>query len=175
MQKLIDQTQAASPRYAGISKIMQAFTFSITTDAWGDIPFSEALRFEGNLRPVYDRSEDVYTGILALIDSGVEDLSKQSEFIPAGEDLIYGGDLAKWRRFANTLKLRLYVHYYPKVPATATSNINRLIALGPTAFMNSNADNFQLTFGAVIGNQNPIHQFELSRPIWPGRLRYTDC
>ncbi|SMB97300.1 hypothetical protein SAMN00120144_0347 [Hymenobacter roseosalivarius DSM 11622] len=164
MQKLIDQTQAASPKYAGISKIMQAFTFAITTDAFGDIPFTEALKFGANVQPKYDKSEDVYTGIMALLDSGIEDLGKASDFTPAGDDLIYNGDLTKWTKFANTLKLRLYVHYYPKVSATATSNIAALIAKGPTSFMGSNTDNFQLDFAAVSRNENPIHQFEISRP-----------
>ncbi|MBC6606594.1 SusD/RagB family nutrient-binding outer membrane lipoprotein [Hymenobacter sp. BT188] len=164
MQKLIEQTQTNSPRYAGISKIMQAFTFAITTDAWGDIPFTDALKFAGNVQPKYDKSDAVYTSILALIDSGVEDLGKASDLSPLTDDLIYGGDLNKWRKLANTLKLRLYVHYYPKVSATATSNIATLIAQGPTNFISTAADNFQMDFAAVSNNENPIHQFEGRRP-----------
>ncbi|HEX8428648.1 SusD/RagB family nutrient-binding outer membrane lipoprotein [Hymenobacter sp.] len=164
LQKLIDQTQATSPQYAGISKIMQAYLYGITTDSWGDIPYTEALKFATNVQPTYNGSTDVYTGLITLIDSGIEDLGKTSELTLGADDLIYGGDLTKWKKFANTLKLRLYLHYYPKVSATASSSIATLLGQGAADFMTSNADNFQLTFAAVSNNENPIHQFDLRRP-----------
>ncbi|UOG73899.1 SusD/RagB family nutrient-binding outer membrane lipoprotein [Hymenobacter tibetensis] len=164
LQKLIDQTQATSPHYAGVSKIMQAYLYGITTDTWGDIPYTEALKFATNVQPTYTASADVYTGLITLIDSGIEDLDKTSALAISTDDLIYGGDLAKWKKFANTLKLRLYLHYYPKVSPTATSSIAKLLEQGPNSFMTSNADNFQLNFAAVSNNENPIHQFDLRRP-----------
>lgn len=160
MQTLITQTQTTSPHYAGISKIMQAFLYSITVDSWGDIPISNALQFAGNIQPTYDSSEEAYTQIFALIDSGLADLDKQSTFSPSADDLIYGGSLPKWRRFANTLKLRLYLHYLPKAQQTVDPNFAALISRG----MTSNEDNFQLAFAAAANNENPIHQFEGRRP-----------
>ncbi|GGG51866.1 SusD/RagB family nutrient-binding outer membrane lipoprotein [Hymenobacter glacieicola] len=163
MKKLIEQTQSSSPKYAGISKIMQAFLFAVTTDAFGDIPYSQALQFEAQLQPTYDKSEDVYKGLITLIDDGVADLDKQSVLTPGADDLLYNGDLTKWKKLANALKLRLYVHYYPKFAATATSNINTLLSSG-APLMTSVSDNFQLNFQALANRTNPIDQFEPRRP-----------
>ena len=168
MQKLIDQTQASSPKYAGIAKITKGFLFSVTTDAFGDIPFSEALQFDNNFAPKYDASADVYKGIIALLNDGISDLKKASILTPGADDLIYGGDLGKWERMANTLKLRLYLHSFPKVTPTSNADFAALIApaVAPataTIFLRNNADNFQMRFEAVPNRNNPIDQFEKSR------------
>ena len=163
MQKLIDQTQATSPKYAGIAKITKGFLFSVTTDAFGDIPFSEALQFDKNFAPKYDASAAVYTGIIALLNDGISDLKKQSLLTPGNDDLIYGGDLAKWERMANTLKLRLYLHSFPKVTATSNADFAALLAASTSIFFRNNADNFQMRFEAIANRNNPIDQFEKSR------------
>jgi hypothetical protein len=165
LQKLVEQTQATSPAYSGVAKIMQAFLFSVTTDAFGDIPFTEALKFDQNLQPKYDASADVYAGVIAMLNSGIADLKKTSTFKPADDDLVYGGDLAKWEKLANTLKLRLYLHSYPKRAAEATAGIAAILA-SPTAtpVMAANSDNFQIAFEGSANKNNSIDQFEKSRP-----------
>lgn len=163
MQKLIDQTQASSPKYAGIAKITKGFLFSVTTDAFGDIPFTEALQFDKNFAPKYDASAAVYTGIIALLNDGIGDLKKQSLLTPGNDDLIYGGDLDKWERMANTLKLRLYLHAFPKVNASTNADFAALLAAPASTFFRNNADNFQLRFEAIANKNNPIDQFEKSR------------
>lgn len=160
LQKLIDQTQTNDPRYAGVAKIMQGFLFSVTTDAFGDIPFSEALRFDQNLQPKYDASQDVYAGIIALLNAGLDDLKKASAQSPGDDDLIYGGNLERWERFANTLKLRLYLHAVPK---TATFNPDFAAVLAANRMMRDNADNFQMRFENAANRQNPIDQYEKAR------------
>lgn len=161
LQKLIDQTQSTSPAYSGMAKIMQGFLYSVTTDAFGDIPFSEALRFDQNFQPRYDASAEVYRGIIVLLNSGIDDLRKTSTLTPGSDDLIYAGDLVKWTRFANTLKLRLYLHTFPLLSTTANADFAAVLAAGPV--MTANSDNFQLAFEAVANRTNPIHQYELSR------------
>ena len=161
MQRLIDLTQSTSPAYAGIAKIMKGFQFLVTTDAFGDIPLSEALKFEVNYTPKYDASADVYKGIVMLLDEGIADLKKESFIKPGADDLIYGGDLVKWERAANTIKLRLYIHYFPKISTTSSAEFAALLATN--MFMRNNADNFQLAFEAIANRNNPIDQFEKSR------------
>ena len=163
MQKLIDQTQAASPAYSGIAKIMKAYELLALTDAFGDIPFSQALVFDQNFSPAYDKSDAVYTGLVALLNDGIADIKKTSLLKPAADDLIYAGDLGKWERAANTIKLRLYIHYFPKVSTTANADMAALVALGSGSFILSNADNFQLRFESTANKNNPIDQFEKSR------------
>ena len=162
MQKLIEQTQAASPKYAGIGKIMKGYQFLVTTDAFGDVPFSEALQFDKKFAPKYDASADVYKGIVALLDDGIADLKKTSLLTPGADDLIYGGDLNKWERAANTIKLRLYIHYFPKISTNSNADIAALLGSGALFFRN-NADNLQMRFENAANKNNPIDQFEKSR------------
>jgi hypothetical protein len=164
MQKLIEQTQGSSPVYAGIAKIMKAYMISVTTDAFGDVPLSDALQFEKNPTPKYDASAEVYQKLIVLLNEGIDDLKKQSILKPGADDLIYGGDISKWERMANTLKLRLYIHYFPKISTTSNAEFAALLnATTPTPFFRNNADNFQLRFEAIANKNNPIDQFEKSR------------
>ncbi len=97
---------------------MKAYNYGIITDLWGDAPFSEALQGEaGNLKPVYDSQKDIYTGILAYLETANTLLSKsQSEYqeINSTQDVVYSGSVAKWRKFANSLALRYYMRISAK-------------------------------------------------------------
>ncbi|UYZ63266.1 SusD/RagB family nutrient-binding outer membrane lipoprotein [Hymenobacter weizhouensis] len=161
-QKLITQTESTSPAYSGIGKIMQGFLFAIAADAFGDVPLEDALKFEENVKPRYQSSEAVYAGALALLDAGIADLGKNSTLKPGADDLIYNGDLDKWIRFANTVKLRLFIHHYPKLSSQATTRINALLSSN-ALLMRNVGDNFQMRFEATSGRQNPIDQFENRR------------
>ncbi|KEO74502.1 SusD/RagB family nutrient-binding outer membrane lipoprotein [Anditalea andensis] len=164
LKRLEERTLTTSPHYAGISRILQGFLFMTVVDNWGDVPFTEALQLTDNLTPAYDNDEAIYTGIIAMIDSGIElTNSANSTFRPAGDDLIYNGDLAKWRRLANTIKLRLYLHYYPTNAALATQSISTLLGSG-AEFIAGNVDNFQVRFlPGDADRANPISQFEVRR------------
>lgn len=164
LQKLIEQTASTSPRYSGMARIMQAFVFGITTDSFGDIPYTDALKFDQNLQPKYDKSEEIYTKLITLIDDGVADLDKTSALVPGVDDLIYGGSVANWKKLANTLKLRLYIHYYPNKTSVVASQLATLAALPSTSFISQNAENFQMTFEDAANKNNPIDQFEGRRP-----------
>ncbi len=93
--------------YYFIAEILSIFTWQIMTDTWGDIPYSEALKGEeGNSTPKFDKSEDIYADLNKRIDDALKmDLSKAN--VDAEYDFIYAGDMAKWKRFANSLKLKL--------------------------------------------------------------------
>ena len=171
-QQLIELTEGSSPRYAGIAKVIQAWAFSVLIDGWGDVPFSEALTFVDNLTPKYDNSEDVYLGLLTLLDEAIVDLNATtgpSGFLPAGDDLVYGGNVSRWVRFANSLKLRLLTKWYPTDVTFANTQIAALLATPGITFISANSENAQIAFEAVTNKQNPIDQFETRRPnqFWP--------
>lgn len=97
--------------YAGIGKLMKAYAFANLVDLWGDIPYEE-FDIEGNYAPKLDRSQDIYNSLLALIDeaiSNLEDTNASNLLKPASDDLIYSGNVDKWVRMGNTLKLKLLV------------------------------------------------------------------
>ena len=107
-----EQTANGNLRYVGISKLMKAYTFSVMVDLFGDIPYSES-NIPGLIAPKLDDDVEVYNTLIALIDEAIEDLNntEASNLIsPSTDDLIYGGNIDKWLRLANTLKLKLFLN-----------------------------------------------------------------
>jgi Starch-binding associating with outer membrane len=159
---LMDKAVAAnSPHYAGIAKVLMAYHLGVTTDHWGDIPYSDAFKgATGNLKPKYDTQEEIYTSIFSLLDEAITDLgSTSSVFSPDAEDLIYAGDLDKWIKTAYALKARYNLHL-AKLNG-ATSYTNALAAI--TNAYTSNDDDFKFVFGSAYNNSNPVYQFEQER------------
>lgn len=154
----------ASPHYSGIAKILKAYTYQVAVDTFGDLPYSEAGQGPSNTQPKFDDDEQIYREIITLLDQGIQEVgAAQSARTPSANDVIYTGNRVRWARFANTLKLRVLLHYSEKDPAFLRTQMTALINNAATQFMQSNDDNFQLRFGTANGQQNPILQFELSR------------
>lgn len=161
IEKLIPLAkEGGSPHYAGVAKLLKAYTYQITVDAWGDVPYSEAGKFLENTTPKFDKAEDIYADLIRLIDEGIADVNNPTSVLdPNKNTTIYPGDSwntvkQQWIRFGNTLKLRIYLHYTAKDPAFAKAKINALIGSG-AQFMTSNADNFMMKFSAEAGRQTP--------------------
>jgi hypothetical protein len=168
---LIDKTEETSPAYSGIAKLQLAYVFSMLTDMWGDVPYSQAgygLRFP---QPVFDSQRDIYLGnsslgiqsLLDLTREGLADLDKPSLLIPGTDDLAYGGGTAsipKWKRMGNTLLLKLAIQVTNVAPDTARNVINAVIA--GNNFINDNSLDFQVAFQTTVNNQNPIYAFDIA-------------
>lgn len=165
LQILIDQYSATSPAYSGIAKLEMAYVFSMATDLWGDVPYSQAgqgLKYE---QPRFDKVQDIYQGnsalgitsLFDLVKSGLADLDKPSELKPGKDDLVYKGDLTKWKRMANTLLLKFAIHVSNASPALAKSTIQGVLT--GNNYINSNALDFEVPFGLSVGNQNAIYTF----------------
>lgn len=167
LQKVIEKTQATSPKYAGVAKILKAYIYQTHVDAFGDLPLSEAISFEANLKPKFDNSASIYDALFVLVDAGIEDIKKASILAPGSDDLFYGGDMDKWERFGNALKLRMYIHYF-STNGTATdaakAKTGITLLLANNKLLRANTDNFQMRFLSSANQTNPIHQFEGSRP-----------
>jgi len=98
--------------YAGIAKLMKAYSFLNLVDLWGDVPYSE-FDISGNYTPTLDSDKDIYNNLFALIDEGISDLineESQNLLRPGSDDLIYGGNTRKWIKMANSLKLKMLVN-----------------------------------------------------------------
>ncbi len=150
--------------YSGVARILKAYVYQLAVDAWGDVPYSEALKFSENLYPKYDNDEDIYKDLITTIDQGIADINAPTSVLePDKNTTIYVGTWAttktNWIKFANTLKLRIFLHYSQKDPAFASSQITTLVNSG-ALFMESPADNFQMKFLAESGRQTPINSIE---------------
>lgn len=161
--KDLDEVQQAGeaqnlPFYTGIAKLQKAYIFSVLTDLFGDIPFSEALN-ENIMSPKFDKGEDIYTGLLAMIDAGIADLNKPGSNITAGAaDLIYQSNRTHWKRFGKTLKLKLYNQMRLVDPLEATNKINALIAEDSLIVANSMDFQFEFSSGQSPLNRHPLYQ-----------------
>lgn len=166
-QKTIEiATASNSFAYTGIAKIMKAYAFALTTDMWGDIPYSQALQGEAFLQPRLDKQEDIYKGnqslgiqsLFDLVREGLADLDKQSVTAPtSADDVVYQGNLTKWRRAGNTLLLKLANTISVKEPILAKQVISQVIT-GNT-FITLNADDLNVTFGGSVGSRDPRYQY----------------
>ncbi len=91
------------------AKIWRVLIFGFLTDIWGDVPYSEAnqgLQLDGTITPVYDTQQDIYIALVAELEDANSILSGNSMNFGSG-DVIFGGDPMAWKKFANSLKLRL--------------------------------------------------------------------
>ncbi|CAN5379543.1 SusD/RagB family nutrient-binding outer membrane lipoprotein [soil metagenome] len=158
-------TKEGSPHYAGVGKILKAYTYQIVVDSWGDVPYTEASRHSANFYPKFDDDEAIYKDLIRLIDDGIKDVSATTSVLsPNTNTTIYAGTTwaasqAKWIKFANTLKLRIFLHYSAKDPAYTTAQITALVNSG-AKFMESTADNFQMLFLSESQRQNPLYSME---------------
>lgn len=149
-----------------IAEILMAWNYQQMTDLWGDIPFSEALQgFEENpsdrnTTPSYDTQEEVYNGLIAMLESAANRINHTAGSV-GGADLIFGGDMLKWEKLANSLRLRLYMRIADVAPAVAEAGINGIISSG-APLMESHDDNAQLNYLAYPNN-NPVNNFARTR------------
>ena len=120
--------------YIHLGKIVNAFTTARTTDLWGDIPYSEAFTARQtvgqNLFPKFDSQESVYDAILKDLKDASDALQSLSVVHPglATQDLLMKGDLTGWRRFANSLRLRLAMRLSEVAPAKAQAIVQEILA-----------------------------------------------
>ena len=95
--------------YKGIALILKSWMFALATDAYGDIPYTEATKgkTDGVYLPKYDTQESVYAGVLADLSTANNILSTSTTAVSG--DILFGGgtgSLIKWRKLANSLRLR---------------------------------------------------------------------
>lgn len=164
--KLIETAQTTnSNSYIGIAKIMKAYTYGLTTDVWGDIPYSQALKGDVNPQPGLDTQEDIYLGnsgkgvqsLFDLVKEGLADLEKASTTKPGADDLVYGGTMDNWKKAGNTLLLKLALQISSVNPDRAKTIINEV--LQGNNYITTNAQNLAVKFGGQVGSQNPIQTY----------------
>jgi hypothetical protein len=155
-QQLAEQAQPAQRNTVAQCKILKAFAYSQTSFLWGDIPFTEAATGLVDF-PRFDSQQAVLDGCLRLLDEAIAAIDPaQGGRIAAPSDLYYGGDMAKWRRFANSLKLRIMFAMVDQDQSKAAA-IGQVVSQGQ--MIASNADVMQFRYFNQPGRQNPRFSF----------------
>lgn len=150
-------TAAGNLRYAGISKILKAYTYSLLVDVFGDVPYSEANKLKtGVLHPKFDDDASIYDKLFPLINEGIADLNNTTapnNQIPGDDDLMYGGNVGLWIRAANTIKLKLYTQI--RKVKNVSADVTALISGGN--LISSTAQSFLVPYGpnGATDDRNP--------------------
>ncbi|MDJ0364779.1 SusD/RagB family nutrient-binding outer membrane lipoprotein [Hymenobacter sp. H14-R3] len=157
------------PYHAAIARIMKVYNFQLLVDEYGDIPYSQALLGIANVTPKYDKAADVYKDLLVQLDGAISDINKTkasatATFTPravSSEDIIFGGDMKKWKQFANSLKLRILLRESQTGDAALNATVKTQLAALQTS---SAADGFisadvvaQPTYAQAASQQNPLY------------------
>jgi len=142
----------ASNRIALI-EILNIYAWQQLVDTFGDIPYTEALNGAAGFSPAYDDAQTIYDDLFTRIDAALNLLNTSASGFES--DLLYNGDISKWAKFGNSLKLRLAIRVLevPTLSAKAQSAINEAITAG---VFTSNADNATMTYEPAQPNTNPV-------------------
>ena len=128
LQSIFTSADPGSPEYA-LANIIWVLGFHKVTDYWGPIPYSQA-GVPGNSVP-YDAQDAIYDDFFKRLDAAVTTLKSNTSAIPYGSfDIIYAGDVNKWIKFANTLRLRLALRISKVDPARAKTEAEAAYAAG---------------------------------------------
>ena len=152
---------SGQPRFSGAAKIMSAYMYQMLTDLHGDIPFNDALKGEatdgGIVAPNYDSEATVYAALIPLIDEGVADLEASGASVRemGAADLFYSGDVAKWKKLANTLKLKVLVRSGQYAAAKSLMDSG--------AEFIGNGEDFKMSYFETGKNTNPIYARFIAR------------
>ncbi|AEM69634.1 hypothetical protein Murru_0584 [Allomuricauda ruestringensis DSM 13258] len=162
LEELANETDLKS--YVAVSKIMQTWAYSILTDMWGDIPYSEVNQAsEENYTPMYDEQEAIYTDMLAELATA-NTLLSGANLTQIKGDLLFDGDLEMWRKFANSLRMRLALRLSEVSPSVASEVIAEIYNNpGQFPIMESNEDNATLTFLAANPDAHPVTEESVYR------------
>ena len=137
-----------------MARIMKVWNYHIMTDAYGDIPYSEAARpiTEVINQPTYDTQESIYIDMLNELDEAAAQLGAQGDQISFGNaDILYQGDVEGWRKFANSLRLRLAIRVRFVDENLAQQHISEVIS---APLIDENAENASIRTLAPGPTQN---------------------
>jgi hypothetical protein len=130
----------AGPYYSAIAKIMIAFDYEALVDNYNDVPYSQAETGTNNLTPAYDSGQTIYNDLVVQLDAAIKLIqgASASTVNPGSADIMYGGNMNNWIKFANTLKLRIAVRQSTNAnnatantAAAATASLGYIDATSP--------------------------------------------
>lgn len=151
------------------ARIWKAYSFMILTDTYGDVPYTDASKgfIEQIIQPKYDKQEFIYKDILKELDEATAALNVAKPV--ASGDILYGGDITKWKKLGNSLLLRAAMRLTKVAPDIAQTYVAKAVAGG---LMQSNSDNSVIRHTSLYNNWIAVHltarekaNFYLAKPF----------
>jgi len=162
----LEKKGAADPTlvyFSSISKIMKAFEFQTLVDTYNNVPYSQAFKAPDVLFPAYDNGDVIYDDLIKQLDAAIAAIKSApgSALNPGTSDVMFKGVMTNWVKFANTIKLRLAIRQWNKLPAKQAALKTAIAATAADGFIDQ-------TFQAAInpgyanddansGKQNPFY------------------
>jgi hypothetical protein len=140
-----------------MTSTIKAYTFQYLVDLYDNVPYTEAFKgeTEGLFNPTIDKGADIYKSIYDLLNEALaKDMSTFKVSRYSKYDLLCGGSLDKWTRFANTLKLRILLRQYKKNTTFAQTEITKLLAKNQFLTSDVQFTNFQ----DADSKSNPMYE-----------------
>ncbi|MDB5191935.1 MAG: hypothetical protein JWQ96_1498 [Segetibacter sp.] len=149
-------TDATKKNQIAITDIMQVYTYSVLVNTFGDVPYTQALDYNV-LFPKYDDAKTIYDDLLVRLDADIAALNTAGNAFNADADLIYGSvaagsRVAAWKKFANSLKIKLAMTIADVDAAKAKTAVEQA---SPNAFTSAD-DNAEFQYQGKTPNNNPI-------------------
>jgi len=137
------------PNLNKMARIWKCYVFMVLTDTYGDVPYFDAGKgyLDKMISPKYDAQQDIYNDILKELDDASSTLDPS--VAPLTSDILYGGNIVKWKRFGYSLMLRAAMRLTKVDPASAKSYATKAIQGG---VMQSNEDNAVLNHTSLYIN-----------------------
>lgn len=150
-----------------IGTLMKAYTFQLLVDVFGDVPYEEALQGVNNITPKTTEGSVIYLDLISKIDAALSRYNanpfpfdntglKQIDPTIGKQDMIYGADMIQWVKFANTLKLKMYLRM-AYTPLANPAKVNALLA--QNNFLTTDAK-FS-SFGTGLNQRNPFYEVQI--------------
>lgn len=163
------------PNHAAIARIMKVYNFLLLVDEYGDIPYTQALQASANVTPTYDKAADIYKDFIVQLDGAISDINTAATATTASsavgaEDIVFAGNMTKWKQFANSLKLRILLRESQTGDATLDTYVKSQMGTLETAkdgFINADVV-AQPLYAQNANQQNPLYNRYAYTPAGTG-------
>ena len=132
-------------------EVLSVYAWTVLVDSYGNVPYSQALDYT-NPQPQYDDAATIYTDLFKRLNAAIAQMNTTSDGL-GSSDLIYNGNMTKWAKFANSLKLRMAITTADADAGRAKTQAEAAAAAG---VFTSNADNTTFAFQSSLPNTNPL-------------------
>jgi hypothetical protein len=147
--------------YAAIAKALTAWTIVYATNAWGPVPYSQTLQSDKYPKPKFDDQKSIYKKATQLLDDALDDLDKNSVLSPSNDDLLYHGDMGKWKRLIYTLKAQFEMTLTNAPGHSAKDQSKKALQALNNGFA-SNNDDADFAYFDASNRRNPYWQWAIS-------------
>ena len=147
-------SDAANANRVAIADIAIAYVYVMFAELYGNVPFTQALDID-NIAPVYDDARAIYDAQIAALTDAANTIDENEAGISAAQDILYDGSAAGWKKFANSLKIRMAMMLADTDPTTAQTLLDQALTSGAIV---DPADDATVTYYSAAPSTNPLYE-----------------